>query len=156
MNTSSPYSVMVHKYPEFGKLTLDDSCRNNLREVYKYKRDGNYDGLLSNANFYSIKNKMTIEPVVEKLNIEEKGEVSNEQIAIDLNTEVMNPNQKSSDNIEIANKTLDFSQDMPDVAIENLRKDTTETQILSKDVRKVRYDGDELLKTDLSDYEDVW
>ena len=144
------------KYPEFGKLTLDDSCRNNLREVYKYKRDGNYDGLLSNANFYSIKNKMTIEPVVEKLNIEEKGEVSNEQIAIDLNTEVMNPNQKSSDNIEIANKTLDFSQDMPDVAIENLRKDTTETQILSKDVRKVRYDGDELLKTDLSDYEDVW
>jgi RecA-family ATPase len=156
MNTSVQKSVMVQKYPEFGKLTLDDPCCNNLKEVYNYKLDANYNGLMSTANFYSMKKEITTEPVIEKLHIEEKGEVLNEQIAINLTSEVINPIQEPSDNIEIANKTSDFSQDIPDVVTENLKKETSEIQLISKNVRKVRFDGDELLNTDFSDYEDVW
>jgi archaellum biogenesis ATPase FlaH len=155
MNTSDQKSVMVQKYPEFGKLTLDDPCCNNLKEVYNYKLDGNYNGLMSNANFYSMKKEITTEPVIEKLHIEEKGEVLKEQIAINLTSEVINPIQETSDNVEIANKPSDFSQDLPDVAIENLKKETSEIQIPPKDGPKVRFTGDELLNLDTSSYKDI-
>jgi archaellum biogenesis ATPase FlaH len=155
MNTSDQKPVMVQKYPEFGKLTLDDPCCNNLKEVYNYKLDGNYNGLMSNANFYSMKKEITTEPVIEKLNIEEKGEVLNEQIAINLTSEVINPIQEPSDNIEIANKTSDSMHELPVVVFENLKKETSEIQIPPQNGPKVRFTGDELLYLDTSSYKDI-
>lgn len=148
MSTSSfPWNV-VHKYPRYKIMDQEHPCFCNVKEVYNYKMDGNYNGILSNVNFYSIRDnrKLNIKPEIEP---QTSTEPQKSEVSV-LASEVIHPEISSNDPMQEQVTTFHVTELVKIVEKQGI----VDTEIISQ--RKHRFTGDELLNLEEDESCDLW
>lgn len=145
MSTSFLWNV-VQKYPGYKVLNQDHPCFCNVTEVYNYKRDGNYNGLLRNVNFYSNGDgrKLDIKPAKEPQAVS-KSHKSELKVLI---TPIVLPEPMPS----VLKQTESPCPIEPDVQDDEKQE---VADIETKPQRKQRFNGDELLNLEDEEYCDL-